>query len=202
MSRRFLVLHGLGNHRPPDHWQWRLTEQLRQRGEQVLYPQFPKPEKPALPAWLELLAAEYAMLGSGERIVVCHSLGCALWYQASSRKLLDRPADRLVLVAPPGPSFLALPVTSDFYTGPWSAEALHSASRSTVRLVASDADPYCPEGPAAVVYGEPLGLDHETLPGTGHLSVPDGFGPWSQVLEWCLDGTIRFTAPGQRAPSR
>ena len=33
MARRFLVLHGWENHRPTDHWQYWLTERLRQRGE-------------------------------------------------------------------------------------------------------------------------------------------------------------------------
>jgi hypothetical protein len=56
------------------------------------------------------------------------------------------------------------------------------------------------DDPAATVYAEALGLDHETLPGTGHLTVRDGFGPLPQVLKWCLDATTRFTAPNQHAP--
>ena len=32
MARRYLVLHGWENHRPPDHWQFWLTERLRERG--------------------------------------------------------------------------------------------------------------------------------------------------------------------------
>lgn len=197
MGRRFLLLHGLGNFRPREHWQWWLSDQLRQRGEQVLYPQFPDPDAPCLASWLELLVAEYAMLGTGERIVIGHSLGCALWYQASAHGVLTSPADRVLLVAPPGPGFLVLPVTADFHTGPWSAEALASSSRSPVRLVGSDLDPYCPEGPATEVYGRPLGLDGETISGAGHLSVPDGYGAWPQVLRWSLDGTVRFHIPNQ-----
>ncbi|MGC2192679.1 MAG: alpha/beta hydrolase [Candidatus Dormiibacterota bacterium] len=197
MGRRFLVLHGLGNHRPREHWQWWLSDQLCQRREQVLYPQFPDPDAPCLEAWLELLAAEYAMLGTGERIVICHSLGCALWYQAAAHGVLNPPADRVLLVAPPGPGYLALPATADFHTGPWSAEALGSSSRSPVRLVGSERDPYCPEGPATEVYGRPLGLDGEIISGAGHLSVADGYGPWPRVLSWALDGTVRFGLPDQ-----
>jgi len=74
-DRRFLVLHGYQNHRPAGHWQWLLTEQLRTAGEQVLYPQLPAPEQPSRADWTALLRAELAQLGTGERVVVAHSLG-------------------------------------------------------------------------------------------------------------------------------
>lgn len=59
-------------------WQWWLAEQLRRRGEQVLYPQLPNPDRPQPAAWLDALVAEYAQLGNGERVVICHSLACCL----------------------------------------------------------------------------------------------------------------------------
>jgi predicted alpha/beta hydrolase family esterase len=190
--RRFLLLHGLGNRRPAGHWQWWLAEQLRRRGEQVLYPQFPDPERP-LAVWLDLLAAEYAQLGDGERIVVCHSLACALWYEAGARGVTDTPAARVLLVAPPGRSVLARRETDEFDPGPWNANLLNASSKARIRLVASDDDPYSPEGPAAVVYGNPLRLDAETIHGAGHLATADGYGPWPQALQWCLDAAARFS---------
>jgi predicted alpha/beta hydrolase family esterase len=196
-QRRFLILHGLGSGRPHGHWQWWLAEQLRQRGEQVLFPQLPTPQAPDLDAWLRLLAAEYDQLGGGQRIVVCHSLSCVLWYQASRRNLLPRPADRVLLVAPPGPSVISWPVTTAFDTGPWQPDPLHASSLAPIRLVASDRDVYCQEGPAAQVYGEPLGLDAETLQDAGHLAMSDGYGPWPGALRWCLDGSTRFSDPGE-----
>jgi uncharacterized protein len=190
--RRFLILHGLENHRPRGHWQWWLTEELRRCGEQALYPQLPDPSAPQLGRWLELLSAEYEQLGDGERVVICHSLACVLWYEACRRKVLARPADRILLVAPPGPSVIAWPVTADFHQGSWNGDLLRASSRSSIRLVASERDPYCPEGPAALVWGEPLGLDAETISAAGHFTITDGYGPWRQALRWCLDGTVRF----------
>ena len=73
-DRGVLILHGWQNRRPPDHWQFWLAERLRRRGERVLYPQLPSPDEPVLQEWLALLRAELAMLGDGERVVVCHSL--------------------------------------------------------------------------------------------------------------------------------
>lgn len=192
-SRRFLILHGFGNRRPRAHWQWWLTEQLRQRGEVVLYPQFPDPEAPVLESWLELLRAEWEQLGRRERIVVCHSLACALWYQAQLRAILTEPADRVLLVAPAGTAVLSRPEMASFLPCEWRAEVLRTSSLTPIRLVASDADPCCPEGPAAEVFSRPLKLDSETIPGAGHFSSTDGYGPWPKVLDWCLDGRTRFT---------
>lgn len=56
--RRFLILHGAENRRPREHWQHHLAEELRARGEIVLYPQLPDPDNPRLETWLELLRAE------------------------------------------------------------------------------------------------------------------------------------------------
>ena len=64
----------------------------------------------------------------------------------------------------------------------WDAARLRASSEEPVRLVASDRDPFCPEGPAAVVYGEPLGLATETIRGAGHFTPVDGYGPWPAVL--------------------
>ena len=61
------------------------------------------------------------------------------------------------------------------------------------RLVAGDDDAYCPEGVQAV-YGDPLGLTAEVLPGAAHLDLDAGYGSWPAVLEWCLDGTAKLTA--------
>jgi len=193
VTRRYLVLHGLENHRPQAHWEWWLVDQLRRQREQVLYPQMPNADTPQLEEWLDLLVAEWAQMGEGERIVVAHSMGCVLWYEASARRALAPPADRVLLVSPPGPSFIRTPIVASFFSGSWKAASLHASSRHPTRLVASDADPYCLDGPAAAVYGEPLGLDAETIPGAGHITIDDGYGPWPEVLAWCLDPSARFS---------
>ena len=192
MSRRFLVLHGWENHRPPEHWEWLLVEALREHGEQVLYPQLPSPDLPVLDDWLATFAAEWRQLGSGERVVVAHSLGCLLWLHAAARGLVDPVADRVLLVAPPSPAVTAgIPAIADF-VAPQDPASVWASSRADVRLVCSDADPYSTEGTAKDVYGDPLGLDTELLPGAGHLTIEDGYGDWPAALAWCLDPATRF----------
>ncbi len=192
MTRRFLVLHGWENHRPPEHWEWLLVDTLRGRGEQVLYPQLPSPDRPVLEEWLEAFAAEWLQMGAGERVVVAHSLGCLLWLHAAERGLVEPPADRVLLVAPPSPAVTAAIPEMAGFLAPQDPASVWASSRTDVRLVASDDDSYSTEGTAHTVYGEPLGLDSEVLPGAGHLTIDDGFGPWPAALAWALDPATRF----------
>ena len=193
MSRRFLVLHGWENHRPPEHWQWQLVQALRDRGEQVLYPQLPAADHPVLEDWLDVLAGEWRQMGAGERVVVAHSLSCLLWLHAAERGLVDPPADRVLLVAPPSPAVTASYDAIAGFLAPEDPASVWASSTATVRLVASAEDPYSTEGTAADLYGGPLGLDSEVLPGAGHLTIEDGYGPWPTVLGWALDPATRFT---------
>jgi len=195
VSRRFLVLHGWENHRPPEHWEWWLVDALRDQGEQVLYPQLPSADLPVLADWLEVFTSEWRQMGAGERVVVAHSLGCLLWLHAAAEGVVDPVADRVLLVAPPSPAVTAGTPAMAGFVAPEDAASVWAASRTAVRLVCSDADPYSTEGTAAEHYGAPLGLDSEVLPGAGHLTISDGYGPWPAVLAWCLDGATRFALP-------
>jgi predicted alpha/beta hydrolase family esterase len=189
-GRRFLVLHGWQNRRPIGHWQWQLTEALRAGGEQVQYPQFPTPDEPSLAEWTELLRAELAQLGSGERIVVGHSLAVWLWLSVAGTLTPDERVDRVLLVAPPAPEVLAEhPEVAEFSRVPLDPAALASAAAST-RLAASDDDPYWPGGAAPVV--AELGLDVDVLPGAAHLDLDAGYGRWPAVEAWCRDPATRL----------
>jgi len=187
-ARRFLVVHGWQNHRPQGHWQRWLTETLRDAGEQVLYPQLPDPEMPSLETWKGVLRDELAMLGDGERIVICHSLGCLLWLAHAQDAGPEAVVDRVLLVCPPGPSTLPREL-EDFYAGPFEAAAIHRSAREGVELVCTDADPWCPEG-AATLYGRVLDLPVHVVEGAGHLSLDEGYGPWPAVERWALEGVL------------
>nr|WP_269144801.1 alpha/beta hydrolase [Streptomyces luteolifulvus] len=65
------------------------------------------------------------------------------------------------------------------------------------RLVAGDDDPYCPEGVQSV-YGDPLGLTAEVLPGAAHLDLDAGYGSWPSVRDWCLDADTKLTVRPER----
>jgi uncharacterized protein len=185
VSRRYLVLHGWRSHRPREHWHWWLTEELRRRGEQVLYPQLPASDTPTLDDWLELLRAELMQLGDGERILVAHSMSCQLWLHAARHLTAEERVDRALLVAAPDPAELAKHAeVTDFGIMRPDPVAVAQAAVTT-RMVCSTDDPWTPHGPPYTDLGLPVDL----IDGGGHLNPDSGYNAWPAMLQWCLDAT-------------
>ncbi|NYV77103.1 alpha/beta hydrolase [Streptomyces sp. UH6] len=184
----FLILHGWQNRRPADHWQHWLADRLTELGHEVVYPQLPDPDEPRLDVWLTEYGRHLATLRARHRTVLCHSLACPTWLHAVARGQVTTPVDRVLLIAPPGPAFLAdHPEITPFTAPPVTAAELGAAARRT-RVVCGDDDPYCVEG-AENAYAGPLGVPADVLPGTAHLNPASGYGPWSGLLDWCLAPT-------------
>jgi uncharacterized protein len=165
-------------------------------GERVAYPRLPEPHAPALRDWRAALAAELRAL-HGELTVIAHSLACILWLHHCEAPVVgDARAARVLLVAPPSLAGAPQPIRP-FVPVPLDRERVAAAAGDT-RLVCAPDDPYCPED-AAVVYGEPLGLDVDVLPGAGHINVESGYGPWPEADAWCYGAsaiTSSRMAPG------
>lgn len=177
--RAFLILHGWDNHRPPGHWQYELAAALRERGERVVYPQLPEAATPDVDAWRAAAAeALREAAADGARVtVLCHSLACLLWLGARPQ---EAAVERVLLVAPPSPGFVSGHAEIAAFG------QLPVSRPDGALIVASDADPYCPEG-AERAFGAPLGIPVVTIPGGGHLERTAGYGEWPSVLAWCLD---------------
>lgn len=185
-SPRVLLLHGVEHRRPRDHWLWWLAEELRRRGVPVQYPQLPSPDAPSVTEWSDLARAELEMLGDGERVVIAHSLGCLLWHRlAPSLPAALRPT-RVLLVAPPTNDILWEAI-ADFATqGPGPA------GTAPTLVVGRQTDDYRPV-PVTDLAAE-WEAEHAVIPGHGHLTPADGFGPWRGVLDWVLDPEADVTA--------
>lgn len=190
-ARRFLILHGWGGS-GPGHWQAWLANWLQTRGESVSFPSLPDPDDPRCAAWLAVLDAELSSV-EVQRIVIAHSLAVLLWLHHAQNPQTGA-VDRLLLVAPPGPS-VNNPQVETFFPPPRDPDALWRSARE-ILLVCSDNDPFCPER-AAEYYGEVLAIPTLCLPPeTGHINTASGFGPWPWVADWCL-GTGPSPIPGQ-----
>lgn len=176
----FLILHGWQGS-GPEHWQSWLAGRLRESGERVSYPRLPEPDAPRLDRWLDALEAELPREPGG-MVVLCHSLACVLWLQ-HARRSASTSAERVLLVAPPSPS-AELPGVQGFFPLAVEPEDVARAAGST-QIVASDDDPYCPEG-AERLYGEPLELPVCKVERGGHLNPDAGYGPWPALERWCL----------------
>jgi uncharacterized protein len=145
----------------------------------VSYPDLPEPFDPQPDAWLAALQPELAAL-EGERIVLCHSLGCLLWLLNARAGATD-VADRVLLVAPPCTDEVE-PVVRFRPDGATAAD-VERAAGSTLMLW-GEPDPYCPETAAKAFAG--LFADTRSFPGGGHLNTDAGYGPWPEVERWAL----------------
>jgi len=194
-AHQFLVLHGWGGS-GPEHWQHWLTTQLRDAGETVRFPVLPEPDNPRLSDWLVTLNRELSAM-TGTRIVVCHSLAVLLWLHYA-RQPDAGVADRLLLVAPPGPS-VNNPQVDTFFPPPREAAALQRSAHE-VLLVCSANDPFCPER-AGQYYGVPLGVQTLLLPPAArHINVAAGYGPWPWVEAWCRGNVLAGDAGHSKYP--
>ncbi|WP_136707766.1 alpha/beta hydrolase [Agromyces sp. H66] len=190
MSEEVLILHGWQNRRPEGHWQRWLADRLEAQGWRVRYPQLPEPDAPVLDDWLAALDAELSGTEPARLTVVAHSLGSMLWMAYAARRA-EAGADgvvarRIVLVSPAAPDVLrGIPEIAEFapvQDGDAARRALTASAVERPVIVASDADPYCPEG-TDVRYAIPLGVDFVQVPGGGHLTPDDGYGPFPLVYD-------------------
>jgi uncharacterized protein len=156
-----------------------LAGRLRERGEAVSYPDLPDPFDPRPDAWLSALQHELAAM-AGERIVLCHSLGCLLWLLNARAGAADA-ANRVLLVAPPCTDEVEAVVR--FRADGATAADVDRAAAETL-MFWGDPDPYCP--PTAGVAFNGLFAHTKRFPGGGHLNSEAGYGPWPDVERWAL----------------
>ena len=195
--RSFLILHGIENHRPPEHWQYWLAERLRAGGHHVSYPGLPDPDNPPLVDWTSALCENLARWGSGERVVICHSLACLLWFHASVFVTPAERPHRLLLVSPPAGEHVP-EAGAEFRLGALDVTSVRDSVIDEIRVVASDNDPYNPYG-AAALYATPLGVDLDIVAGAGHITPDDGYGPWPELEAWCHDPHQRLSSDRRSA---
>jgi predicted alpha/beta hydrolase family esterase len=188
MSKSFLILHGIANHRPPEHWQFWLAARLAEQGHQVLYPSLPDTDAPTYAGWSACLREQLARLDRGaERVVVCHSLACLLWFRAATSVTEDERVDRLLLVSPPADAEVP-EEGADLRIGAFDPAPVRASVRGEIRIACSDGDPYNPRG-AQDTYAMPLDIRADVFPGAGHITPSSGFGPWPFAEAWCAGDT-------------
>jgi predicted alpha/beta hydrolase family esterase len=190
MATSVLILHGLANHRPPDHWQFWLAGRLAERGHQVAYPSLPEPDAPAYADWDRVLREQLSLLDGDERVVVCHSLACMLWFHSAASLPEAGKPDRLLLVSPPATAQLP-PEAAEFGLPALDAVAVRASVRGEICIACSDNDPYNPDGGAAGLYAAPLGLEVTMFRGAAHINPGSGHGPWPFALDWCTGSLDR-----------
>ena len=195
MTRAFLIVHGFGGS-GPDHWQTWLAGELERRGERVAYPTLPSPDAPRLDRWLIALDEQLGALSGQEVVVLAHSCGASLWLHYAARRLRRPAVQRVLLVAPPGPTWRD-PAVHGLAPAPLDPAGL-AASASRTRLVFGQDDPYCSVDEARA-YARALGIAADEIHGGAHLNTAAGYGRWDAVLAWALDESVPLVRIGHPA---
>jgi uncharacterized protein len=185
--KRILFLHGWTNRRPEGHWARLTAAALRNKGHQVWYPQFPDPEAPNPIDWQDLLRQEANMMDEvegGEKIAIAHSLGTINWLLGAKTNLFNKPFDRVLLAAIPDPIMTnqaeGIQGEALDFNDPDLAPQF-STWANNISAVASDQDRWQPNG---ISFYESLNLETLIVPGAGHFSLDDGWGPWKGLEDW------------------
>jgi hypothetical protein len=186
--KKILIHHGWTNIRPEGHWARIAAAELRSRGNQVWYPQFPDPDTPSAEKWQELIRQEANMMDEvegGEKIAICHSLGTTNWLIAAMNDLFTKPFDRVLLVAPPDPQLTdqAEGIEGDplDLTNPELAICAHKWAKN-LTVIAGDNDHWLPRGVG--IYAPALDVEPLIFEGAGHFSMDQGWGRWSGLTAW------------------
>ncbi len=175
MSKRVLILHGLGGSDYP-HWQACLAADLIKQHYIVSFPKMPNRDNPNIDKWKESLKKELAHFNPD--VVVCHSLANVLWFHTCDE--LDISLDKLMLVAPVSRNRV-VEAASTFYPYPIAKDL----KAKKVIMIASTNDPYMSED-ESMELKEKLNIEINVLKNAGHINADSGFDSSDFVLDWII----------------
>ena len=173
MSKRVLILHGLGGSDYP-HWQSQLAVDLIKENYVVSFPQMPNRDNPNLQQWKDYLKKEISHFNP--QIVVCHSLANVLWFHICDE--LDISLDKLMLVAPVSIN-RSIEEAKTFYPYPIPKDL----KSKEIIMAASTNDPYMSIEEAISLQSK-LNVGMKIMENAGHINVASGFGRLECALDW------------------
>lgn len=173
MSRaKTLILHGWGGSDIP-HWQAWLACKLASNYGTVSFPMLDSPHFPSKNRWVSQTKELLAKFKPDT--VICHSLGCILWFWLANEEISD--IKHLILVAPPSID-TKIDTIKSFFPCPLPL-SLHA---SKIDLIVSDNDVYMSIDEAKEI-AKKYDIQLEILHQAGHINSDSGFGEWEYILE-------------------
>lgn len=176
MRQKTLILHGWGGSDSP-HWQAWLAGEIAKDYGTVSFPLLDNAHFPSKNRWMKQVKSLLAQFKPD--VVVCHSLGCTLWFHLCHEGEIS-PVEKLLLVAPPRLT-CELETLKSFFP----LEAPVSLFANEVMLVTSDNDPYMSRDEALKLQNS-TGVEMKVLTNAGHINADSGYGEWPWVKEWVM----------------
>ena len=173
MSKRVLILHGLGGSDYP-HWQAHLAADLIKENYVVSFPALSSRDNPNIEEWKKSVKEELNHFKPD--IVVCHSLANVLWFHICDE--LDIKLDKLMLVAPVSRTRV-VEAAQSFYPYPIAKDL----KAKEIIMAASTNDPYMSIEEAIQLQSK-LNIGMKIMEDAGHINVSSGFGKLDCALDW------------------
>lgn len=172
MSKRVLILHGLGGSDYP-HWQAHLAADLIKQDSAVSFPHLPNRNDPNLEEWKTFVKKEIEHFQP--TVIVCHSLANLLWFHLCDE--VNIKLDKLMLIAPVRNELLEDAKTFFPYPIPKDLKS------KEVIIAASTNDPYM-KLEEAIRLQSKLRVGMKILEGAGHINAGSGYGKLECALDW------------------
>lgn len=182
MGKRIIIVHGWGGSPTNDWIEW-ATEAFQKKGYNVLAPEMPDTDNPVIEKWVGHL--KFAASAVDENTYfIGHSIGC----QTIIRFLetVDAKTGGAIFVA----GWFDLTNQSEeekIIAKPWIQTQIDyakvKANLANSVAMLSDNDPYVPYEETKKDFEARLGSMVITIPGAGHITAGDGFGPFPQLVE-------------------
>ena len=180
--KRIFIIHGWGFAPRNNFYPW-LKSELEKLGYKVFAPDMPDTDTPVIEAWVNHLRD---LVGTPDKntYFIGHSIGC----QTILRYLetISTPVGGAIFVA----GWFNLTNQDEeekVIAKPWIETPIDYAKvkvnlTSSVAIL-SDNDPYVPYEETKRNFEIRLGSEVVTIPGAGHITSGDGFGPFPQLVE-------------------
>jgi predicted alpha/beta hydrolase family esterase len=174
LVEKVLILHGWGGSHDP-HWQYWLSQELKNHQIDVLFPTLPNEDYPNLLEWKEAVLNYLDTFKPSK--VILHSLANTLWLHLIGDKRF-KEVSTLLMVAPPA---LELDIFELQCFNLKTPPNFYGAKEGL--MVLSSNDPYMQLSEGEML-AQQLGIKTLILQDAGHINSDSGFGAWPFPLHW------------------
>ena len=181
MKKRIIIVHGLEGS-PTSDWLGWATQAFQTKGYEVITPEMPDTDNPVIKKWVEHLRFVAGVVNENTYFIG-HSVGC----QAIMRFLetVDARVGGAIFVAG-WFNLQNLESGEEKVLKPWLEAPIDyekvKANLNKSVVVLGDNDSWVPYEETKKNFETRLGSEVVTIPGAGHITADDGFGPFPQLL--------------------
>ncbi len=171
-----LILHGWGGSDAP-HWQAELAAQIAKDYGTVSFPLLDNPHFPSKNRWVKQV--KNILEEFQPDTVVCHSLGCTLWFWLCEEDIV--PIKRLFLVSPPSHK-TPIEMVKSFFPVP----SPQNLKANSIQMIVSDNDPYINRTEAKEI-ADSYNIPMTIIKDAKHINADSGYGKWALIEELVME---------------